>query len=106
MSLSKLFALLESSHSKVRRRFSRGNGMKSNTISMGIGLAAILGFGTLPCLADDVPPRHITVDADVKIGALRPLSGIQAIAGVDGMALYKAARIDLIRMDAVLESGE
>jgi len=66
----------------------------------------MLGIGALPALADDVPLRQITVDADVKVGVLRPLSGIQAVGGVDGTALYKAARIDLIRIDAVLEPGD
>jgi xylan 1,4-beta-xylosidase len=37
---------------------------------------------------------------------LRPLSGIQAVAGIDGTPFYKAARIDLIRIDAVLEPGD
>jgi len=33
----------------------------------------------------------------VTVGALRPLSGIQAAADLDGTSLYRAARIDLDR---------
>src|SRR5450631_1747031 len=80
--------------------------MKTNATSIAIGLVVMLGIGALPALADDVPLRQITVDADVKVGVLRPLSGIQAVGGVDGTALFKAARIDLIRIDAVLEPGD
>jgi xylan 1,4-beta-xylosidase len=66
-----------------------------------IGLAAMLSIGAAPSLAEDLPLRQITIDAAVTVGALRPLSGIQAAAGLDGTALYRAARIDLIRTDDV-----
>ena len=49
-------------------------------------------IGAAPSLADDLPLRQISIDATVTVGALRPLSGIQAAAGLDGTALYKAAR--------------
>jgi xylan 1,4-beta-xylosidase len=41
--------------------------------------------------------RKLTVDAAVTVGALRPLSGVQA-AGAEGTAFYKAARIDVVRI--------
>jgi hypothetical protein len=63
-------------------------------LALGIGLAAMLMIGAAPSLAEDVPLRQITIDATVTVGALRPLSGIQAAAGLDGTALYRAARID------------
>jgi xylan 1,4-beta-xylosidase len=69
------------------------------------GLTALM-IGALPCHADDLPLRKITVDTAVTVGSLRPLSGIQAAAGVDGTALYKAARVDLIRMDDMQGSGD
>src|SRR3984957_15360832 len=73
-------------------------------LTLGIGLAAVL-IGAAPSLADDLPLRQITIDATVTVGALRPLSGIQAAAGLDGTALYKAAHIDLIRPDDVPASA-
>jgi xylan 1,4-beta-xylosidase len=79
-------------------------GGAGRTLTLGIGLAAVL-IGAAPSLADDLPLRQITIDATVTVGALRPLSGIQAAADLDGTALYKAARIDLIRPDDVLASA-
>jgi xylan 1,4-beta-xylosidase len=70
----------------------------NTNVSWGMGLAALM-IGALPCHADDLPLRQITVDSTVTVGALRPLSGIQAATDVDGTALYKAARIDLVRID-------
>ena len=66
-------------------------------LAQGIGLAAMLMIGAAPSLAEDVPLRQITIDATVTVGALRPLSGIQAAADLDGTSLYRAARIDLDR---------
>lgn len=74
-------------------------------VSWGMGLAALM-LGAFQCHADDLPPRKITVDTTVTVGALRPLSGIQAAAGVDGGAFYKAARIDLIRIDDMQGAGD
>jgi xylan 1,4-beta-xylosidase len=76
------------------------------SVSLSIGLAALVAIGAVPAFADDLPQRQITVDATVTVGALRPLSGIQAAAGVDGTALYKAARIDLVRIDDMQGSGD
>ena len=47
--------------------------------------------------ADDAPLRKVAVDAAVTVGALRPLSGVQA-AGAEDTAFYKAARVDLVRV--------
>jgi xylan 1,4-beta-xylosidase len=77
----------------------------NRSVSLGAGVAA-LAICALPCHADDLSLRQITIDATVTVGALRPLSGIQAAAGVDGTALYKAARIDLIRIDDMQGPGD
>jgi len=77
----------------------------NTNVAWGMGIAALM-IGALPCHADDLPLRQITVDTSVTVGALRPLSGIQAAAGVDGAALYKAARIDLVRIDDTQGSGD
>jgi hypothetical protein len=56
--------------------------------------------------ADDEPTlRKISIDATITVGALRPFSGVQATGRADGTAFYKAARIDLVRMDAALGPG-
>jgi xylan 1,4-beta-xylosidase len=80
-------------------------GGAGRTLTLGIGLAAMLTIGAAPSRANDLPLRQITIDAAVTVGALRPLSGIQAAAGLDGTALYRAARIDLIRTDDVRASA-
>jgi xylan 1,4-beta-xylosidase len=77
----------------------------NTNLSRGMGLAVLM-IGALPCHADDLPLRQITVDTSVTVGTLRPLSGIQAAAGVDGTALYKAARIDLVRIDDMQGLGD
>jgi len=77
----------------------------NKNVPWGVGLAALM-IGALPCQADDPALRKITVDTTVTVGALRPLSGIQAAAGVDDTALYKAARIDLVRIDDVPGAGD
>jgi xylan 1,4-beta-xylosidase len=66
-------------------------------------IAAIIG----PARAADEEPslRKISIDAAVTVGTLRPFSGVQAAAGADGTAFYKAARIDLVRVDAALGPG-
>jgi xylan 1,4-beta-xylosidase len=86
--------------------------LKTNATSLSIGLVALgvlVALGMLvasPARADDLPLRQIAVDATVTVGALRPLSGIQAAADLDGAALYKAARIDLVRIDELLGPGD
>lgn len=55
---------------------------------------------------DDEPIfRKISIDAGITVGTLRPFSGVQAAAGADGTAFYKAAHIDLVRIDAALGPG-
>ena len=72
---------------------------KADAISRTV-LAACYMFGVCAAHADESQLRQITIDATVPVGALRPLSGIQAAAGVDDTSLYKAARIDLVSVDA------
>jgi hypothetical protein len=77
----------------------------NTNVAWGMGLAVLM-IGASACHADDVPLRRLTVDATVTVGALRPFSGIQAAAGVEGTALYKAARIDLVRIDDMPGAGD
>jgi xylan 1,4-beta-xylosidase len=79
--------------------------MKANLIAWAF-LAASLMTGAGTARADDSPLRQITVDATVTVGALRPLSGIQAAAGsLDNTAFYKAAHIDVVRVADVPGAG-
>ena len=50
--------------------------------------------------AKDAPPRQITVDATLTVGALRPFSGVQAIDG-EASAFYRSARVDLVRIHEI-----
>src|SRR5258708_6837390 len=65
-------------------------------------LAAVvfLTIGTAHADAEQTAARHIAIDATVTVGALRPLSGVQAQAAdaEEGTAFYRSARIDLVRI--------
>jgi len=50
-----------------------------------------------PAGAEDMPPRQISVDATVPVGALRPLSGVQAV-DAEGTVFYRSAHVDLVRI--------
>lgn len=52
-----------------------------------------------------MPPRKITVDASVTVGTLRPLSGVEA-ADAQGTAFYRAAHVDLVRVQDVAGAGD
>jgi hypothetical protein len=54
-------------------------------------------MGVAPAGAEDLPPRQISVDATVTVGALRPLSGVQAVDS-QGTAFYRSAHVDLVRI--------
>jgi xylan 1,4-beta-xylosidase len=71
---------------------------------LGLVAAFIAGSGA-SASADEVPFRKVAVDATVTVGALRPLSGVQA-AGAEGAQFYKAARVDLVRIHDVSGAGE
>jgi xylan 1,4-beta-xylosidase len=47
--------------------------------------------------AESAPPRQISVDATVTVGALRPFSGVQAV-DAEGTAFYRSAHVDLVRI--------
>jgi hypothetical protein len=69
-------------------------------------LAAVLfAIGIAHASAEETAVRHISIDATVSVGALRPLSGIQA-ADAEGTALYRAARIDLVRVSDVIGAAD
>ena len=70
-----------------------------------LAAALIAGFSALQARADESPLRKVAIDAAVTVGALRPLSGVQA-AGAEGTAFYKAARVDLVRIHDVSGAGE
>ncbi|MDP9087921.1 MAG: hypothetical protein M3O26_04175 [Pseudomonadota bacterium] len=73
-----------------------------------LAIAAIVMSATsgVARAADDEPIfRKISIDAAITVGTLRPLSGVQAATGADGAAFYKAAHIDLVRIDAALGAG-
>ncbi len=65
-------------------------------------LAAVVfaAIGTAHADAEQTAARHIAIDATVTVGALRPLSGVQAQAAdaEEGTAFYRSARIDLVRI--------
>jgi xylan 1,4-beta-xylosidase len=44
-----------------------------------------------------LPPRQISVDATLNVGALRPFSGVQAV-DAEGTAFYRSAHVDLVRI--------
>jgi xylan 1,4-beta-xylosidase len=60
-----------------------------------VGLLAAMGVA--PAGAEDLPARQITVDTTVTVGALRPLSGVQAV-DAEGTAFYRSAHVDLVRI--------
>ena len=62
-------------------------------------LAALVLFavGTAPARAEEAEAaRQVSVDATVTVGALRPLSGVQAV-DAEGTAFYRSAHVDLVR---------
>jgi xylan 1,4-beta-xylosidase len=77
--------------------------MKATSASLAaVVLAAI---GTAHTKADETAARHISIDATVTVGALRPLSGVQA-ADAEGTAFYRSARVDLVRISEVAGAAD
>ena len=72
--------------------------MKATSASL--AAVVLVAIGIAPAKADETAARHISIDATVTVGALRPLSGVQA-ADAEGTALYRSARIDLVRISDV-----
>jgi xylan 1,4-beta-xylosidase len=80
--------------------------MSARATSLAIAAIIIAVLSGVARATDDEPSfRKISIDAAITVGALRPFSGVQAAAGADGTAFYKAARIDLVRVDAALGPG-
>jgi hypothetical protein len=70
--------------------------MKATSASL--AAVVLVAIGTAHTKADETA-RHISIDATVTVGALRPLSGVQAqAADAEATALYRRARIDLVRI--------
>jgi len=67
--------------------------------------AVVFAIGIAHASAEETAVRHISIDATVSVGALRPLSGVQA-ADSEGTALYRAARIDLVRISDVVGAAD
>jgi xylan 1,4-beta-xylosidase len=63
----------------------------------GLLVGLLVAMGVAPAGAEELPARQITVDATVTVGALRPLSGVQAV-DAQGTAYYRSARVDLVRI--------
>src|SRR5271168_4015391 len=71
------------------------------------GLSALVLFamGVSQAGAEDLAARKISVDATVTVGALRPLSGVQA-EDAQGTAFYRTAHVDLVRIPDALGAGD
>ncbi|HEX3395094.1 MAG TPA: hypothetical protein VHS76_00240 [Steroidobacteraceae bacterium] len=76
--------------------------MKATSASLA---AVVLAIGAAHAGAEETPLRQISVDATVSVGALRPLSGVQA-ADAQGTAWYRNAHIDLVRTDDVAGAAD
>lgn len=77
--------------------------MKATSASL--AAVVLVAIGTAPAGAEETAVRHISVDATVTVGALRPLSGVQA-ADAEGTALYRTARMDLVRVSDVAGAAD
>jgi xylan 1,4-beta-xylosidase len=92
-------------------------------VGASLALAIFIGTAAPPAVADEsLPLRKITIDATTSVGSLRPLSGVngaparefglagganaQAAAAIDGLPLYRAAGIDLIRVHDEFGPGD
>jgi xylan 1,4-beta-xylosidase len=89
--------------------------MKATSASLAAVVLVATGFAH--ARAEETAARRISVDATVTVGALRPLSGVQAAdaegaedpegtAHVEGTALYRSARIDLVRIGAAAGAAD
>jgi xylan 1,4-beta-xylosidase len=77
--------------------------MKATSASL--AAVVLVAIGIAHTRADETAARHISIDATVTVGALRPLSGVQA-ADAEGTALYRSARIDLVRISDVAGAAD
>ncbi len=70
-------------------------------------LAAVVLFtvGIAEAGAEDLAARKISIDATVTVGALRPLSGVQA-EDAQGAAFYRTAHVDLVRIPDATGAGD
>jgi hypothetical protein len=76
-----------------------------NATSASLAAVVLVAIGTAHAKAEETAARRISVDATVTVGALRPLSGIQA-ADAEGTASYRAAHVDLVRISDVAGAGD
>jgi xylan 1,4-beta-xylosidase len=65
--------------------------------SASLTAVVLFAVGVAQAVADDLAARQISIDATLTVGALRPLSGVQAL-DAQGTAFYRSARIDLVRI--------
>jgi len=77
--------------------------MKATSASL--AAVVLVAIGTAYAGAEESAARHISIDATVTVGALRPLSGVQA-ADAEGAPFYRAARVDLVRISEVAGAGD
>jgi len=83
--------------------------MKATSASLAavvlVAIGSALAFGAAQAGAEETAARHLAIDATVTVGALRPLSGVQA-ADAQGTALYRSAHIDLVRISDVAGAAD
>src|ERR1700731_4811497 len=77
--------------------------MKATSASL--AAVVLVAIGTAYAGAEETAARHISIDATVTVGALRPLSGVQA-ADAEGAPFYRAARVDLVRISEVAGAAD
>jgi len=76
-----------------------------NATSASLAAVVLVAIGIAHAKAEETAARRISVDATVTVGALRPLSGIQA-ADAEGTASYRTAHVDLVRISDVAGAGD
>ena len=77
--------------------------MKATSASL--AAVVLVAIGSAHADAEETAARRLAIDATVTVGALRPLSGVQA-ADAEGTALYRSARIDLVRISDVAGAAD
>jgi xylan 1,4-beta-xylosidase len=65
--------------------------------SASLAVVVLSALGAALAGAEDLAARQISIDATLTVGALRPLSGVQAL-DAQGAAFYRSARVDLVRI--------
>lgn len=75
------------------------------SISAGLAAVVLFALGAAFAGAEDLADRKISIDATLTVGALRPLSGVEA-ADARGTAFYRSARVDLVRIPGAVGTAD